>query len=795
MDFTQSFSKSYAAPETHLPVADTPAADTHRGVDSVINWLLYLTVFLVPLFWLPWTVEGFELNKQFLLLSLTALAFVLWVAKVVFSKSAVVRGNWLKWVVLAWLLVVAVATYFSLDPITSVLGFYGRFNGGLVSVIAYVLLFFLVVNNIQRDKEIKTLLGWWLSSLGIGTLLLILAMYGVKIFDTTALTLFGNSLNSTVLVLAAALPLTLWLSRQAESSWGRLGSIILVAIYAIGLLLVDFKLGWIALIVGLIFWLVMVFIKNESVGFKWTTLPSLLLLLGVLAWPIVTNQFTRVTSPVEVNLSTSASWRIAQQNAKTSPIFGTGPETFILGFSEFKPEDFNKSSFWAFRFDKAASEFAQSLSTTGYLGLAVYSLIFLGALYWCWRMLKDSTNNNWYLRAAVVASFLTLGAAQILYFLNTNLALAFWLVLGLVVSLSSTKEKSISLSTSPRASFIFSFGLALVILLALGVFYGIGRLWAADVAYTQALRSPATVAGLQLATGKINKAVALNPWRDIYRITYAQVLLAQANQVAREAKADTEAGQQEQIQRLQSFLKSSIEQARAATELGPENVANWEALGSIYRGTALFAADAENWVIASFSEAITKEPSNPALYTELGKAYLLAASRRIQSAQNQDAATQDKLKTEANSFIDSAEEQFNKAVALKDDYTPAHFNQALAYELKGEIDSAIDKLIRMREFNPQDIDVLYELGTLYAGKNDTDKAIEAFSTIISIVPKHANSHYSLGVLYERIGDIEKARVEFNKVLETNPNNQLVKDKLNSLNTANTSENAETEAEE
>ncbi|HBV33589.1 TPA: hypothetical protein DEB72_03680, partial [Patescibacteria group bacterium] len=314
-------------------------------------------------------------------------------------------------------------------------------------------------------------------------------------------------------------------------------------------------------------------------------------------------------------------------------------------------------------------------------------------------------------------------------------------------------------------------------------------------AYTQALRSPATVAGLQLATGKINKAVALNPWRDIYRITYAQVLLAQANQVAREAKADTEAGQQEQIQRLQSFLKSSIEQARAATELGPENVANWEALGSIYRGTALFAADAENWVIASFSEAITKEPSNPALYTELGKAYLLAASRRIQSAQNQDAATQDKLKTEANSFIDSAEEQFNKAVALKDDYTPAHFNQALAYELKGEIDSAIDKLIRMREFNPQDIDVLYELGTLYAGKNDTDKAIEAFSTIISIVPKHANSHYSLGVLYERIGDIEKARVEFNKVLETNPNNQLVKDKLNSLNTANTSENTETEAEE
>ena len=84
-------------------------------------------------------------------------------------------------------------------------------------------------------------------------------------------------------------------------------------------------------------------------------------------------------------------------NAKASPILGSGPETFIYGFSKFRPENFNDSDFWAYRFDKAASELAQTLGTVGWLGLAVYVALLLFGLYLAWRVLKQSSHEHWYL--------------------------------------------------------------------------------------------------------------------------------------------------------------------------------------------------------------------------------------------------------------------------------------------------------------------------------------------------------------------------------------------------------------
>ncbi|MFH1867272.1 MAG: tetratricopeptide repeat protein [Patescibacteria group bacterium] len=778
MDFSQSFT-------TVNPLSGDGERKTVSNTifDHLIQWGLRLTVLLVPLFFLTLTFEFFELNKQLLLLVLTVLMFVLWVAKAVFTKGTLLNRSVLNWLVLAWLAIVVLSTIFSVDPITSILGFYGRFNGGLVSTVAYALLFWLVINNVKGVEGVRKLLGWWLTSLGIASFLLILQLFGINILSfistQAGLSLFGSSLNATLLLLATSLPLALWLSRDGKTLLARVGSLVVVGLIAVTLLLVDYQLGWLAAVVALVVWLIMVFIKNESVGFKWTMLPSLLLLVSVVAWPIATTAFTQVRVPVEVNLSTQASWKIALQNVKTSPILGSGPETFIFGFSKFKPENFNDSNFWAFRFDKAGSEFAQVLSTTGAVGFVVYVAIFLVALYLAWRMLKDKQASDWYLKAAILSSLLVMTVAQVFYFVNTSLSLAFWLILGLLALLAKTRERTVSLVSSPRASFIFSFGLALVILIALGVFYGAGTIWLADKAYAEGRANARSIDTLDTATERIQQAVNLNPWRDVYRISFAQVLLAQANRVASQSAATNEQERKNQIANLQNFIAASINQARAATDLGPENVANWEALGSIYRGTVLFARDAENWVIESFKQAIPKDPTNPALYTELGKAYLLSASRKLQEA-NQQGAEQERLKAEADSQIILAMEHFDKAIELKSNYTPAHFNQVLAYELQGNIDQAVDKLERMKEFNPQDIDVLFELGSLYRNKNEDDKALTAFTTITSLVPNHANTRFSLALIYEKKGEVDKAIAELEKVLETNPGNEQVLAKIDAL---------------
>ncbi len=795
MDFTQVFS-SFNQPAT----TESFSQENNGIFNKLIQWGLGAVVFTIPLFFLPWTFEFFELNKQFLLLVLTILLFVLWVGRAVFSKGTLFKKTVLNWLVLAWLAVVVLATIFSVDQITSLFGFYGRFNGGLISILAYVLLFFLLINNIKDATGVQRLIGWWLTSLGIATFLLILQFLGVKLFSflpgqPAYFYLIGSSLNTVVLLLAVSLPLGLWLTKTGKSAISRVGSLIFVILSGLAMLLIDYQLGWLGLAIGLMAWLVLIFIKNEQVGFKWTMLPSLLLLLAVIAWPLSIPDLTQVRIPVEINLSANASWKIAMQNIKTSPVLGTGPETFIFGFSKYKPDNFNDSNFWAFRFDKAGSELAQVLSTTGFVGFIVYLSIFILGLYLIWKIIKDRQSVDWYLKAAVASSFLVVLISQIFYFSSTVLAISFWLILAFLLILSEPKEKVISLTSSPRAAFIFSFGLALVILVALGIFYGVGRFWLADVAYAKARVEARSVETLDQATLYLQKAVNLNPWRDVYRIGLAQVLLAQANRIANSQPADTEQGKQQQLNNLRNFVSLSINQAKQATDLAPENVANWEALGSIYRGTALFAKDAENWVIDSFSQAIKREPSNPALYTELGKAYLLSASRRIQEA-GQNETSKDQLQIEANNKIALALEQFDKAVALKSTYTPAHFNQAIAYELQGKISEAIGKLERIRQFNPNDIDVLFELGSLYySSLNDNDKALAVFKTITSLVPNHANALFATAVVYESMAEYDKAIEQLEMALRTNPGNKTILDKIESIKVTKTISENPTEPSE
>ncbi|MFA4818727.1 MAG: tetratricopeptide repeat protein [Patescibacteria group bacterium] len=783
---------SIASSLTPRPSASEPSVNPTEVkierfyLDQVLTWGLRGLVFLIPVFFLPWTSEIFELNKQFILLILGSILLAVWVARGVLARATTMAKNWLNVAVAAFLGVFILATIFSIDPITSILGFYGRFNGGLQSVAAYLILYFLILQNTKQSKDVHWVVGSWLTGVGLGGLVLLLQLLGLKWLPFAAgqlssFTPLGGSLNAVSLLLAASIPLALYLTRAGKTRLSRWASIALAILSLVLLFIVDYQLGWIGLIVGSAVWLGLVFWKNQAVSPLWTLVPALALLLAVVAWPLTTPALTRLPVPVEVNLSLGSSWKIAWQNAKSSPLLGTGPETFIYGFSKYKPENFNDSNFWAFRFDKAASELAQFTATTGFVGLASYGIILLMALYLVGKMLKDKTKPDWFLGAAVGSSLVVLIVGNVFYFANTVLAVNFWLLLGLLGMLTSVKQRQVSLAESPRASFLFSFGLAVVVLAAVGICFVAVRFWLADVAYARAQVASNKVETLEAAGTELIEAVTLNPWRDTYRIGLARVFLNLANREANQPAGKSDEEKQVQIKKLQSYIASSIAAARSATELTNQNVANWEALGSIYRGTVLFARDAENWVIDSFEKAVALEPSNPALYTELGKAYLVSGTRNRQEAnQTKDPAVKSKLEEEAAVSIVKAMEQFDKAIKLKANYTPAQFNQVLALELQNKVDDAIAKLQDMRQYNPQDIDVIYELASLYFGKGDMEKAREAFATITALVPNHANAHYGLALVYAKTGDKDNAIKQLEKVLELNPGNQDVQKQIDDL---------------
>ena len=123
---------------------------TTRIFDKIIKNLIYATVFLLPLFWLPFSFETFEFNKQFLLFFLVSLTLIFYLARMIFvDKEIRFRLGPLDISVLLFLLTAVLSVVFSVDRVSSLFGFYGRFTNGLIGLLSVVVLYFLISSNIR----------------------------------------------------------------------------------------------------------------------------------------------------------------------------------------------------------------------------------------------------------------------------------------------------------------------------------------------------------------------------------------------------------------------------------------------------------------------------------------------------------------------------------------------------------------------------------------------------------------------------------------------------------------------
>ena len=207
---------------------------------------------------------------------------------------------------------------------------------------------------------------------------------------------------------------------------------------------------------------------------------------------------------------------------------------------------------------------------------------------------------------------------------------------------------------------------------------------------------------------------------------------------------------------LSQNTQLAIAVAKEASERSPNLVAGWETLGMIYREIRGIATGALEWGIKSFEKAITLEPTNPVLYTELGKLYL------------------------ASDDVSRARENFARAISLKGDYIDALIQEILILESEGNLAEAISKMENLAITYPLNIEVAFQLGRLYFNGGRIDDAISQLEGVVAFFPNHSNAYYSLGIAYTAKGQKEKAIRAFEKVLELNPGNQDIIQKLGEL---------------
>jgi len=744
-------------------------------LNKIIKVCIYLLVFLIPLWFLPITSNVIDFNKQALMIFLVTLAFILWLAKLLSQGEFTWKENKLNWAILAFLVVYILATIFSLRPYNSLMGFATHLSGSLINILSFVALYILILNNFKGSKEIFKLVFIFLISSAVVAIFGLFQIWGKFIlpWDFSKLTSFNTigTINTLGIFSAVVLILVLTSFSMVKKIGIKIFLTLLGLVNLLILLCLNFWVLWVILGVGmaiiLIFGLAGLHRTGGQIG--WLVLPMVLLaiaLLFILFRPILP---LNLDLPIELGLSYKGGWNTIQGVLRERPVLGSGPETFVFNFSKYKPAIINQTAFWNIRFTNPPSEIFSIISDCGVLGILTFlAMIAMFGYLVIKNTFKEGANR---LKVGLFGGWLALIVGWFLYPQNLTLIFLFWLLIALLAVDFSVKEKKFDLKTSSKIALVSSFAFVIIILGAVSLLYMEGTRMVAEAKYKKGLDMVQIEGKLDEGTNKVIRATVINPYEDRMYKNLSQLFLTKI----RQDLARTDLEQQEKLNMIQVDASNAINSAVRATTLNPQDVTNWIVRGDVYRQVIGFIGGAEKWAEASYEQALILEPLNPFTYTELGRTYVgMADILTPQAGENEE------VRKQVIEYLDKAVEAYNKAIEIKSNYSPAHFDLALVFDRQGKTKEAIARMEAIRVLTPQDTGVGFQLAVLYYKDSQFDKAKAEFARTVSLDPNFSNARYFLGLLFDREGDKESAIKQFEKIAELNPDNESIKQILANL---------------
>jgi len=772
-------------------------------LDKIIKWCIYILVALLPLWFLPITSNILDLDKQVLMSGILTVALIAWLGKLLTQEKV----NWYRGMVallfLAFVIIYGLATIFSIQPYESLMGLDAHSSRAFLNIIYFFALFLLLVNYKDKLKEtsaeIVGFLTVFLASSAIVGIIGIFQIWGKFIFpwDFTKVTSFNTigTVTNLGIFLVALLPLifSLLLSirqpNEGESKTAMIGFKILLGLLAvIGLfiiLLLNFQILWIIAAVGMVviigFWLSKRHILPTQ-ALAWLSIPVIILALCLIFFLFKPGNFFDIDIPLEVGLTHGAGWSIAKETIQRSPVLGTGPETFTYNYSLYKPENINQTVFWNLKLVNASSEILSLFSEIGILGL-VSLLVLVGAFLFKVgkNLIKGGEELSGLIgiKIGLFSSWLVLMTGWFLYPQSITLMFVFWLFFAFLTVLTSEKSdmRIIDFKGSSKVALIASFGFIIAVIVVIGLLYFEGSKFIGEVKYKTGI-DLIRKGKLEDGINKVVRATVINPYEDRFYRDLAQLFLAQINQNLN----NQDLAPDEQARRVQVGISNAVNSAVRATTLNSNNGLNWITRGSVYRNLMNLVNGAGNWAVNSYQEALKYEPSNPFIYTEIARTYIGAADLLGTQAQQQNEEQRKKTNAQIATHLDKAVEAYNKAIELKANYDPAHFELALVYDRQGKIKEAIAKMESNKQYNPRDTGIAFQLAVLYYKDSQFEKAKREFQRAVNLDPNYSNARYFLGLLYDREGNKQAAIEQFEKIAELNPENNLVKQILANLRT-------------
>ena len=116
-------------------------------------------------------------------------------------------------------------------------------------------------------------------------------------------------------------------------------------------------------------------------------------------------------------------------------------------------------------------------------------------------------------------------------------------------------------------------------------------------------------------------------------------------------------------------------------------------------------------------------------------------------------------------YNQKAIEHLTNAIQLNLDYTESYKNRGVAYDFKGDYDSAIEDYSTRIKQNPNDAEAYNNRGNTYGNKGDYPHAIEDYTQAIQLKPRFAEAYNNRGTAYFQKGKTDLAIKDFDKAIE------------------------------
>ncbi len=413
--------------------------------NKIIKLLVYFLVFLIPLFVLPFSFEGFEFNKQYLLFFLTIITLFAWLANMVWkNKELRFYYSPLDLPILGFLFIAILSAIFSVDKGFSLFGFYGRFSDGLIPLLSFGAFYFLITNLTKRDNKddkdeeienkdqnkivesdhspltVKGLINSFLASLFFVILISYFSIFGIWQNINNSLQAFNsdfqlpsvmlaktfNTVSGSMQGLAIFLAFSVVfltgfvLSRSNPSDKTekreKFYKIYFLLFFAVILLLIiDFTSAWIILTVSLgLFTGFALYKRMFKQDVNRLLIPIFLIIIGASSIFInyqalfadndISSVADLLTLSQEQTLSQKDSYQVAFESASDSVksvLLGSGMGSFYYDFSKFHSQEFNETAFSGIRFDRPGSHIAEIIATMGILGILSYVFVIVFFLF------------------------------------------------------------------------------------------------------------------------------------------------------------------------------------------------------------------------------------------------------------------------------------------------------------------------------------------------------------------------------------------------------------------------------